>query len=86
VLNGRATLGRPVTEAVGQVCPGKGEPQPSSDWRNRGTPRAERGPPRGREPGRSGAGTHATSSAPTPASTRLTGLEAGTPSSRTPCR
>jgi hypothetical protein len=35
VLNGFTMLGIPVTEAVGRVCQGKGEPRPSADLRNR---------------------------------------------------
>ena len=35
VLNGYTALGIPVTEAVGYVCPGKGEPRPSADLCNR---------------------------------------------------
>jgi hypothetical protein len=35
VLNGYTALGIPVTEAVGQVCPGKGEPRPSVNLCNR---------------------------------------------------
>jgi hypothetical protein len=35
VLNGCTALGIPVTEPVGQVCPGKGEPRHSADLCNR---------------------------------------------------
>jgi hypothetical protein len=35
VLNGYTALGIPVTEPVGQVCPGKGEPRHSADLCNR---------------------------------------------------
>ena len=35
VLNGYTALGIPVTEAVGQVCPGKGGVRPSADLCNR---------------------------------------------------
>ncbi|MEL6266985.1 MAG: transposase [Pseudomonadota bacterium] len=35
VLNGYTALGIPVTEAVGQVSPGKGQPRPSADFCNR---------------------------------------------------
>jgi hypothetical protein len=35
VLNGYTALGIRVTEAVGQVCPGKGEPRPSVNLCNR---------------------------------------------------
>jgi len=35
VLNGFTALGIPVTEAMGQVCLGRGEPRPSNDLCNR---------------------------------------------------
>ena len=42
VLNGYTALGIPVTETVGQVCPGKGEARLSADLRNRVPGRATR--------------------------------------------
>jgi len=39
VLNGFTALGIPVTEAVGKLCPGKGEPCPSPDLCMYGCPR-----------------------------------------------
>ena len=40
VFNGFTTLGTPVTDAVGQVCPGKGQARPSPDLSNKaGGPR-----------------------------------------------
>lgn len=38
VLNGFTALGTPITEAKGQVCPGKGEHWPSPDLCNRAVP------------------------------------------------